>query len=188
MIFRASCWGTKDICAVSPLPALPGWKRSTQQTQPRTIPVVIRRYRIESIRAKGVTNTQQAGVSDVLQYVDGPQQGLHAPASPRVAVFSAHRYVRLLASLHRVPLKRANCANFPLSPSSTCSCMYSAIWLSMALRSVFASHVILASLPQVFDFLEQPIMNEFPDSTFIEVCGNLSGQNCCAAYSPILLA
>ena len=127
MIHRASSWSTKEICAVSPLPVLPEWKRSAQQNQPRTVPIVIRRYRVESVRAKGVTNTHQAGVSDVLQYVDGPQEGLHATASPRVAVFSAHRYVRLLVSLPRVPSKTANRPYCPMIPSPTCSCMFAAI-------------------------------------------------------------
>jgi len=48
--------------------------------------------------------------------------------------------------------------------------------------------VIRASLLQVFDFLEQPIMKEYPDSTFIEVCSNIPEQNCGAACSSTLLA
>ena len=51
----------------------------------------------QRVKAKGVTDTHEAGVGDVLQYVNGvPAPTLQQIATPKVAVFSAATYVSRL--------------------------------------------------------------------------------------------
>lgn len=95
---------SRDACSLigatplnAPTASSSRWIKAAPTYQPGIVPVVVLHYKRQRVKAKGVTDTQQAGVGDVLQYLDGvPAPPLQQIATPKVAVFSAATYVSRL--------------------------------------------------------------------------------------------
>ena len=86
-----------DACRVSSL-ACPHIKCTSTPTlvkpytQPAKLRPVLPVHRQKWLTWKGAATVQDASVSDVLHYVDAAQQ----TEPPKIAVFSAHKYVRVV--------------------------------------------------------------------------------------------
>ena len=101
MLIRTS---SKDACSLviasplnAPTASSPRWRKAAPTHQPGVVPVVVLHHNRQRVKAKGVTDTHQAGVGDVLQYVNGvPSPSLQQIATPKVAIFSAATYVSCL--------------------------------------------------------------------------------------------
>ena len=102
---------SSDACSLvgatplnAPTASSPRWIKAAPTYQPGIAPVVVLHYNRQRVKAKGVTDMRQAGVGDVLQYVNGvPAPPLQQIATPKVAVFSAATYVsrRIHHRLHK---------------------------------------------------------------------------------------
>ena len=77
-------------------------------TRPANLRPVLPAHNKKQFTWKGAATVQDAGVSDVLHYVNAAQQTV----PPKIAVFSAHKYVRVVPYHSLSSLSSRNLLNY----------------------------------------------------------------------------